>query len=131
MKMDSLNLTPEQIANKIKREKPVEMDILAVLTSFSGRIGRKQFLIWYIPIWVLSLVLAMYDILVAGYYSLIMAWPLFALTTKRCHDLGSAGWFGLFQLIPGFGGILIILAGCGMTIGEFNDNRFGKSIYKK
>jgi len=129
--MDPLNLTPAQIANKVRREKPIEMDFPEVLLSFKGRIGRKQFLIWYIPLWVFSLILAIYDVLVAGYYGLIVAWPLFSLTTKRCHDLGNAGWFGLFQLIPGLGGILIILAGCGMTIGEFNDNQYGKSIYRK
>lgn len=129
--MDSLKLTPEQIVGKVRKDKPTEMDILPLLISFQGRIGRRQFLLWYVPIWLISIVLAFVDLLVAGYFSLITLYPLFALTTKRCHDLGTAGWFGLFQLIPGIGGITIILAGCGMTIGDFNDNRYGKSIYKK
>lgn len=129
--MDSLNLTPAQIASKVRKDKPTEMDILPLLTVFSGRIGRRQFLMWYVPIWALSVVIAMFDVVVAGFYSLSMLYPMFALTTKRCHDLGGAGWFGLFQLIPGVGGITIILAGCGMTVGDFNDNRYGQSIYKK
>ncbi len=129
--MNSLKLTPEQIANKVRKSKPTEMDILPLLTSFSGRIGRQQFLIWYVPLWILSLVIAVFDVVIAGYYSLSVLYPMFALTTKRCHDLGGVGWFGLFQLLPGIGGITIILAGCGMTIGDFNDNKYGISIYKK
>ena len=129
--MEPLKLTPEQIAGKVRKSKPTDMDIIPLLTSFKGRIGRKQFLIWYIPIWLVSLVIGFFDTVYAGYYSLITLYPLFALTTKRCHDLGTAGWFGLLQLIPGIGWIVVTCTGCGMAVGDFNDNRYGESIYKR
>ena len=86
--MESVNLTPDQIASKVRKNKPTEMDVYPLLTSFSGRIGRRQFLTWYAPIMVLIVALAMIDIVVAGYFSLAMIWPMFALTTKRCHYMG-------------------------------------------
>jgi uncharacterized membrane protein YhaH (DUF805 family) len=130
--MDKLNLTPNEIAKKVRKPKPTEMDILPLLASFSGRIGRRQFLLWYLPLWLLPLPVAIFlNYSLAGALNLFLLYPLFALTTKRCHDLGSAGWFGCFQLIPGIGGIAIICAGCGMNIGEFGDNRYGPSIYKR
>ncbi|PCK07570.1 MAG: hypothetical protein COA42_13565 [Alteromonadaceae bacterium] len=55
---------------------------------------------------------------------------LLALSAKKCHDFGSAGWVGLFQILPGIGW-LIALVGCGFTIGDFKDNRYGNSIYRK
>ena len=129
--MDTLKLAPEKIAGKVKKNKPTDMDIIPLLISYSGRIGRSQFLKWYIPIWLLPIVALIFDITFGGYVYLAMLWPEFALTTKRSHDLGHAGWIGLFQLIPGIGGISITFASCGMIIGDFNDNKYGKSIYKK
>ncbi|MCP4978463.1 MAG: DUF805 domain-containing protein [Maribacter sp.] len=129
--MEPLDLTPEQIAKKVRNKKPTEMDTFPLLFSFIGRIGRRQFLIWYIPIMLVSFIIAIFDVEIGGYFYLLMLWPLFSLTTKRYHDLGSAGWFGLFQLLPGIGGLMIVLAGCGLIIGNFHDNRYGKSIYKK
>lgn len=129
--MDSLNFTPEQLADKVSKKQVPKMELKPLLLSFKGRIGRKQFLKWYIPLWLLPLVIALYSKELGGYFFLATLWFLFALTTKRYHDFGKAGWAGLFQLIPGIGGVLIVLAGCGITIGDFNDNQYGKSLYRK
>ncbi len=129
--MDSLDLTPEQIAAKVRKKQTPAMALRPLLLSFKGRIGRKQFLTWYIPLWGLPILTTLLSQTAAAYLFLVMLWPLFALTTKRYHDFGKAGWAGLFQLIPGLGGLLIILAGCGMTIGDFHDNKYGESLYKK
>jgi len=129
--MNPLNLTPEQVASKVRNEKPTEMSVFPLLFSFNGRIGRRQFLTWYVSIWLAALVISIFDLQIAVFFNLLTLWPLFSLTTKRYHDFGSAGWFGLFQLLPGIGGLMIVFAGCGLTIGNFNDNRYGKSIYRR
>lgn len=129
-KASSLLRESDRVGSKVSRDKPLEMEFLPLLTSFSGRIGRRQFLRWYLPFWLLPLGFLLLTPVIALVSSFLALYPLFALSTKRYHDLGSNGWFGLFQLIP-FVGALFVLAECGFSIGEFHDNRFGRSIYRK
>ena len=129
-KASSLIKESTSVARKVSRDKPAEMPIVALLTGFKGRIGRRQFLSWYIPIWLLPALIILYSPLLALVMTIVGLYPMVCLSTKRYHDLGYAGWFGLFQLIPLLGPLLVI-AECGFSIGEFHDNRFGRSIYRK
>ncbi|TQV86907.1 DUF805 domain-containing protein [Aliikangiella coralliicola] len=124
------DVTPGQVADRIKRKTPLEVDIFTLFFRFSGRIGRRQFLTGYLFTLSIISIAAFIDIILAAYIKLLLLYPLFALSTKRYHDLGKAGWAGLFQLLPGFGW-LIVLAGCGLPIGDFHDNQYGESIYRK
>jgi uncharacterized membrane protein YhaH (DUF805 family) len=115
----------------VRRDKVKTLPIGKLLFSFKGRIGRAQFLSWYLGIATVLFVVAFYiDVEFAGYLNIAALWSQFALTTKRYLDYGSAGWLDLFQLLPGIG-VLIILFGCGFTNGNFNDNKYGFSIYRK
>lgn len=113
-----------QISQKTK-----EMEILPLLFSFKGRIGRVQFSKWWIPLTLITVPFYYINEQLAGIITILMLWPLFALTTKRYHDFNSFGWLGVFQLLPVIGW-LIVIVGCSFTVGDFKDNKYGKSIYK-
>ncbi|MCQ2315964.1 MAG: DUF805 domain-containing protein [Bacteroidales bacterium] len=54
-------------------------------------------------------------------------WIRLANITKRCHDLGKSGYFGLLMLIP----LVNIFIGIYLAFfkGDFNDNEYGPSPY--
>ena len=114
----------------VRRDKVKTLSVGALLFSFKGRVGRAQFLLWYLGIAALLVGSVYVDVKLASYLNIVALWSQFALTTKRYHDYGSAGWLGLLQLLPGIG-VLIVLVSCGFTIGNFNDNKYGISIYRK
>jgi uncharacterized membrane protein YhaH (DUF805 family) len=118
------------VTKKVSREKPLEMGTLSLLFKFKGRIGVRQFLSWYIPLGLVSFASLFFDTIVAKLTYLVLIYFFLTLGTKRCHDLGSRGWIGLCQIIPGLGWVIVLMS-CGFSIGEFHDNRFGKSIYRK
>lgn len=111
------------------RKKPTEMATFPLLFSFTGRISRRQFSQWWIPIQ-LSIILGYWLHKDLGLSLIAFAlWPLMALTTKRYHDFGSNGLIGLLQFVPMFGWLAVI-AGCCFTIGDYKDNKYGVSLYK-
>lgn len=103
---------------------------LPLLFSFKGRIGRLQFSKWFLPLTFFPAIVFPFNSILAIWLFIAFLWPLFALTTKRYHDFNNSGWLGIFQLLP-LGGWIIVFAGCCFTIGDFKDNRFGRSIYQK
>ena len=123
-------LTPLERASIVSKEKPTEMEVVPLLFSFSGRIGTKQFLLYFLPLSAIHLVIGFFSFKVAAGVHVLLFWPLFALTSKRCHDYGSFGWIGIMQLVPVLGWLIVLIAG-GFTIGDFKDNKYGESIYRK
>jgi uncharacterized membrane protein YhaH (DUF805 family) len=115
--------------NPTMSHKTAEIDILPLLFSFKGRIGRAQFSRWWIPLTLITMPFYYTNEQIALIVFVIMLWPMFALTTKRYHDFNSFGWLGIFQLIPIIGW-LIVIVGCCFTVGDFKDNKYGKSLYK-
>lgn len=111
------------------KSKTLKMDTLPLLFSFKGRIGRIQFSTWWLPLTFLPSLIYLVNEQVAGTLFVLLLWPLFALTTKRYHDINNMGILGIFQLLP-FIGWLIVFVGCCLTVGDFKDNKYGKSIYK-
>ena len=75
------------------------------LFSFKGRIGRSEYCMTYLVVWLISFPInVIKDEIFLAFYSLIflvlfipMYWIYLAQGAKRCHDLGHSGWF---QLIP-------------------------------
>ncbi len=109
--------------------KTKKMEVLPLLFSFKGRIGRIQFTKWWLPLTSITLSLYYLNDQLAGMVAILLLWPLFALTTKRYHDFNSFGWLGIFQLLPIIG-LLIVIVGFCFTVGDFKDNKYGESLYK-
>lgn len=106
------------------------MELKTALFSFKGRMRRSEFNTLWLPI-VAVLTLVSFINSNIGFISFVLLlWPMFALTTKRYHDFNSNGLIGLFQLLPWFG-TLVVIIGCSFTIGDFKDNKYGPSSYNK
>lgn len=73
--------------------------------SFDGRIRRIEYILSYVVYAIAAFVLIIIDEITqsfAGPYLLLICfipllWFIIAQRTKRCHDLGTSGWF---QIIP-------------------------------
>lgn len=109
------------------------MSIQSVLFSYSGRINRFEFWIKGIVVGfalsVLLTIVASYLPGIVGYIAelaIVVAyvWMYFAIETKRLHDRGRSGWFGLVTFIPLIGGLWIIVE-CGFMESELWENAYG------
>jgi uncharacterized membrane protein YhaH (DUF805 family) len=59
-------------------------------------------------------------------FDLIVAWPSFAISARRCHDTGYPGWYVLVRLVPLVGPVLFDIT-IGAFRGEPGRNRFGEA----
>lgn len=97
-----------------------------------GRIGRATF--WLHGVLVLLgmalLLRALLDIArlppdeVDEWVSLLLAWPLIAISAKRWHDRDRSAWWVLVLLLP-VGGVVWLLLDNGFVRGTPGPNRFG------
>ena len=73
--------------------------------SFEGRIRRKEYIITFIVLYIISLILGFVmsqgaeGVFLIIYFVVLIAfvWIQLAQTAKRCHDVNTSGWY---QLIP-------------------------------
>lgn len=92
------------------------------LFSFEGVMARGPFFIYYVPILMVSVVLA----IVANVWIVlaVFGWPMVALKAKRLHDWNRSGWMQLiYNLLDGItliGGTLVI----GLMSSVTENNRF-------
>ncbi len=106
------------------------MDYKALYLSFDGRISRSTFwLKGFLPIFVVNLVVSVVlgliglDIL-AYIVSLVLIWPMLAITAKRWHDRDKSGLWNLLYLVVCIGWIWSLVE-CGFLKGSDGDNKFG------
>ena len=103
--------------------------------DFKGRSRRKEYWMFVLFNFIITLVLAlldnMFDLvpfgsnvgLLCGIYAFLMLIPGLAVTVRRLHDIGKSGWWILVALIPIVGPILLLIWYC--TPGEISDNFYG------
>ena len=116
------------------------------LYSFSGRIGRREFVLTLIGVFTTTYFLTFLLIVVggAGYasnagirglWALIIdlmggvaamhaLWIALAAAVKRCHDRALSGWMLLFAMPPVIGQIWLVLS-LFLTHGDPRSNAFG------
>ena len=107
------------------------------LFSIEGRIARRHYWLYYfVPFLLISLGLALVDVLfgnydpetgwglLSGLFSLAALWPGLAVAIKRAHDRNRSGWFLLVMLIP-IAGAIWLLVELGFLPGTPGPNRFG------
>ena len=82
--------------------------------DFSGRASRTEFWMFALFNFLISLVLAIIDVVVGlGFlqpiYALAVLLPALAVSVRRLHDTGRAGWWLLLILLPLIGPIILIV----------------------
>ncbi|AKU14803.1 DUF805 domain-containing protein [Luteipulveratus mongoliensis] len=88
--------------------------------DFSGRARRKEFWMYTLINWIISIVLSIVDKIIgtdfgngggllAGLYALAVFLPSLGVAVRRLHDTNRSGWWVLIGLIPVIGFIVLIL----------------------
>ncbi|MBW8758469.1 MAG: DUF805 domain-containing protein [Burkholderiales bacterium] len=120
-------LTAVALGADARRMNPVQLYL-----GVKGRIPRSTY--WLHG--VLSLLLAgvVLDGLLAiarvepdtanGLVSLLLLWPLIAVSAKRQHDFDFSAWWALIHFVPAVGSIVLLLVD-GLMPGTHGPNRFG------
>jgi uncharacterized membrane protein YhaH (DUF805 family) len=111
------------------------LQALRKYTVFSGRARRKEFWMFALFQFLLSIATAILDNLFgttildgsSGYLSLLgtfaLAVPSFAVSVRRLHDVNKSGWFLLIAIIPLVGIIWLFILEC--TEGTRGENNYG------
>ena len=110
------------------------MNLIWLLFSFDGRIGRE-------PFWVFTLV-TMAIVLIPAFVvfgagtesadnfvnisSLLLLWPALAIQAKRWHDRNKSAWWILINFIPVIG-VLWALVENGFLLGTEGKNNYGNN----
>lgn len=100
------------------------------LFNANGRIGRKDWIIWIIAVWVvfsiIAAVLGVYDERNEGWFALLSIIPAIAgifLGIKRLHDMNKSGWLYILNFIP----IVAFFFSIYLIVwkGDAGDNQYG------
>jgi uncharacterized membrane protein YhaH (DUF805 family) len=106
--------------------------------TFGGRARRAEYWWFFVFNLIVSIVLAIVDMVVFGsewlksyggigplgaIFSLALLVPGLAVSVRRLHDRDKSGWFLLIGLIPLVGGIILLV--WFVQRGTVGDNRFG------
>jgi uncharacterized membrane protein YhaH (DUF805 family) len=122
------------------------MNFGQLFTSFEGRIGRKEWWIGFILLYVIQFIVYFSAVAIgiipadagstgaAGMAPgaslallvilLIFLWPTLAIHAKRWHDRGKSGWWTLIALVPLIGGLWLLIE-LGFLRGDDAANRYG------
>ena len=102
------------------------MSLSKILFSFEGRINRKTYWAFYIPVFILCAFAGI------GYKDwnafrflvvLILLWPGIAVQIKRWHDRNKSGYWVFINFIPFIGAIWVTIE-LGFLPGTKGKNRF-------
>lgn len=108
---------------------------MSTLTNYNvdGRAGRKEYWIFqlinsiilsvFVSVFLVSIIpsigyqeapsaFAFITLGLAFVFSLIILVPSITVTVRRLHDIGMSGWLYLVSLIPGIGGIIVLILVC-------------------
>ena len=97
------------------------LEVLKKYAVFDGRARRKEYWMFVLINFLITVVLSLIDILIGtfspqtgvgllqGLYALAVLIPFIAVTVRRLHDTGRSGWSTLIALIPIIGGIVLLI----------------------
>lgn len=104
------------------------LKVLKNYVGFSGRARRKEYWMFALFSFIVSLILTIVEKLIgldsvlSGLYSLAVLLPSLAVGARRLHDIGKSGWWLLIGLIPLIGAIVLIVFFCQDSQ---DDNQYG------
>ncbi|MFF5563887.1 DUF805 domain-containing protein [Streptomyces sp. NPDC012623] len=91
------------------------LDVLKKYAVFSGRARRKEYWMFVLINFVITVALGIIgnvigaDGVLNGIYSLAVLIPGLAVAVRRLHDTGRSGWWLLIGLVPLVGFIILIV----------------------
>jgi uncharacterized membrane protein YhaH (DUF805 family) len=97
------------------------LEALKKYAVFSGRARRTEYWMFILFNIIITVVLALIDILtgtfspqagvglLGGLYALAVLIPSIAVTVRRLHDTGRSGWWILIGLVPVIGTIVLLI----------------------
>ena len=97
------------------------VDVLKKYATFSGRARRKEYWMYFLIYFLISLVLMFVDGilsggdlqsgtgLLSGLFALGTLLPGIAVGVRRLHDTGRAGWWLLVSFIPLIGSLVLLV----------------------
>lgn len=82
--------------------------------DFKGRASRRQFWMFALVYFLLSIVVGIIDGLIGMQiigiiFTFALIVPILALTARRLHDIGRSGWWQLLGLVPFIGWVIILV----------------------
>ena len=98
--------------------------VLKKYAEFSGRARRKEYWMFFLFNFIISIILAIVDVMVLGssgdgsnpsigmlglIYALAVLVPSLAVGVRRLHDIGRTGWWLLIAFIPVVGVIVLLI----------------------
>ena len=103
------------------------IDLAHLFFQFDGRINRAKAWLGLVVIWAIEAVVGGVWGFSSSLYalvSLLMLWPLLAISIKRFHDRDKSGWWVLIGLIPVIGWIWLLIE-LGFLPGTDGPNQYG------
>ena len=103
--------------------------VLKKYAEFSGRARRKEYWMFALVSFLVSVGIAVLGMMVSALniltwvYTLAVFIPSIAVGVRRLHDTGRSGWMGLLALIPLVGAIIVIVFLCQDSAP--GDNQYG------
>ena len=103
--------------------------VLKKYAEFSGRARRKEYWMFALVSFLVSVVIGVLATMVSALgvltwvYTLATLIPSIAVGVRRLHDTGRSGWWGLLALIPLIGTIIVVVFLC--QDGQAGDNAWG------
>ncbi|TWT07154.1 DUF805 domain-containing protein [Planococcus sp. CPCC 101016] len=112
------------------------LDVFKKAFNFSDRSRRKEFWIFTLWVFIISIVLAIVEYatglvidpdigILTTIFSLLVLIPSLSVTVRRLHDIGRTGWWILLALIPLLGWIALFV----LTLldSESGSNKYGSN----
>lgn len=101
------------------------IDALKKYADFSGRARRKEYWMFVLCYFLISIVLGIVDQLLGTtilslLFILGMIVPSLSVAARRLHDTGRSGWWQLISLVPLIG-IIVLIVFLAQAGGEEND----------
>ena len=105
------------------------INVLKKYAVFTGRASRKEFWMFILINFIISIVLTMGEVAMGGpgivgmIYSLLVLLPAIGVSIRRMHDTNRSGWWILTWLIPILG--IAFMVFFGVQDSQPGDNQYG------
>lgn len=107
------------------------LKVLKNYVGFGGRARRKEYWMFTLFSFIITLILTIIESLVdltdilTGLYALAVLLPSLAVSVRRLHDTGRSGWWLLIALLPLIGAIILLVFTCQDS--QPHDNEYGEN----
>ena len=80
--------------------------------DFGGKENRKVFWLFVLNCFIVSLILNVIWGILATIFAVVILLPSLGILVRRLRDAGFSPWWALLVLVPGIGGIILLVMAC-------------------